>query len=105
MGLNEFAGYVAVTGSALATGWMATQAGLRPEPFNLGVVYAVMGLARSAFVVRETRHHVAHEMAKHVGGDHASLSQFEVFRRTSLADRNRVARCAHPGELAIESLR
>lgn len=88
MGLNEFAGYVAVAGSALATGWMATRYGLRPEPFYLGVVYAVVGLALSAFLVRETRHHVALEMAKHEGIDHASLNQREVFRRTSLTDRN-----------------
>ena len=33
MGLNEFAGYFAVAGSALATGWIAARFGLRPEPF------------------------------------------------------------------------
>jgi MFS family permease len=88
MGLNEFAGYVAVAGSALATGWMATRYGLRPEPFYLGVAYAVVGLGLSAFVVRETRHHVAHEMAQHAANVHAPLSQREIFRRTSLTDRN-----------------
>lgn len=30
MGLNEFSGYFAVAGSALATGWMAARYGLRP---------------------------------------------------------------------------
>lgn len=35
MGLNEFAGYVAVAGSALATGWLAAHVGLRPQPFTL----------------------------------------------------------------------
>jgi MFS family permease len=88
MGLNEFAGYVAVAGSALATGWIATKYGLRPEPFYLGVVYAMVGLALSAFVVRETRHHVAHEVALHARIDDPALSQREVFRRTSLTDRN-----------------
>jgi MFS family permease len=87
MGLNEFAGYVAVAGSAFATGWLATRYGLRPEPFYLGVVYAAVGLALSAFVVRETRQHVAHEVATQVP-DHAPPSQREVFRRTSLTDRN-----------------
>ena len=38
MGLNEFAGYFAVAGSALATGWIAAHFGLRPQLFNLGVV-------------------------------------------------------------------
>jgi len=36
MGLNEFAGYFAVAGSALATGWLAATYGLRPQPFYLG---------------------------------------------------------------------
>ena len=31
MGLNEFAGYVAVAGSALATAWIAATYGLRPS--------------------------------------------------------------------------
>ena len=38
MGLNEFAGYIAVAGAALATGWVAAHEGLRPEPFYLGVL-------------------------------------------------------------------
>ena len=36
MGLNEFAGYVAVALSALATGYIAQAYGLRPEPFSWG---------------------------------------------------------------------
>src|SRR5689334_19120506 len=32
MGLNEFAGYFAVAGSALATGFLAARYGLRPQP-------------------------------------------------------------------------
>src|SRR5688572_1942015 len=83
MGLNEFAGYVALAGSALATGWIATEYGLRPEPFYLGIVYAVIGLALSAFVVRETRHHVAHEAALHARIDSSALSPREIFRRTT----------------------
>ena len=31
MGLNEFSGYIALAGSALATGWIAARYGLRPE--------------------------------------------------------------------------
>ena len=40
MGVNEFAGYVAVAASALATGWIAARYGLRPQPFYLGVGFA-----------------------------------------------------------------
>jgi MFS family permease len=63
MGLNEFAGYVAVAGSALATGWIAAHYGVRPHPFYLGVGFVLVGLALSALLVRETRHHVSHESA------------------------------------------
>jgi MFS family permease len=63
MGLNEFAGYVAVAASALATGWIAARHGIRPQPFYLGVVFVAVGLALSAVLVRETRHHVSHESA------------------------------------------
>jgi MFS family permease len=85
MGLNEFAGYVAVACSALATGWIAARYGLRPEPFYLGVVYAAAGLALSALVVRETRQHVAHE-ARSTPAATEPLTQREIFRRTSLTD-------------------
>lgn len=89
MGLNEFSGYFAVAGSALATGWMAARYGLRPEPFYLGVVYVAAGLLLSLFAVRETRHHVAHEVrVHHAGGNAENLTQGEIFRRTSLTDRN-----------------
>ena len=89
MGLNEFAGYLAMAVSALATSWVAAEYGVRPEPFYLGVVYVVVGLGLSVFLVRETRHHVTHESAL-VGGDPASgiLSSREVFWRTTFFDRN-----------------
>src|SRR5437867_8914510 len=40
MGLNEFAGYGAVALTAYATGYLAVRHGLRPLPFQLGVVFA-----------------------------------------------------------------
>ncbi|GAB3469093.1 MFS transporter [Azotobacter salinestris] len=89
MGLNEFSGYFAVAGSALATGWLAARYGLRPEPFYLGVAYVALGLMLSAMVVRETRHYVAHEVRTHHAVDEGALpSQGEIFRRASLTDRN-----------------
>src|SRR5947207_9107423 len=54
MGLNEAAGYGAVAATALATGFIAAHAGLRPEPFFLGVAYAGLGLGLSVIFVRET---------------------------------------------------
>src|SRR5215510_14024270 len=47
VGLNEFAGYLAVGLTALATGYLASVYGLRPAPFYLGIVYAVLGLLLS----------------------------------------------------------
>ncbi len=87
MGLNEFAGYFAVAGSALATGWIAARYGLRPEPFYLGFGFVGLGLGLSLFAVRETRHHVAYE-ARQVGAPAATLSPREVFWRTTWRDRN-----------------
>ncbi len=61
MGLNEFAGYLAVALSALATGYIAQAYGLRPEPFYLGIACAAAGLGLTVFFVRETAHHAALE--------------------------------------------
>jgi MFS family permease len=87
VGLNEFAGYLAVGLTALATGHLAARYGLRPVPITLGVVYAVAGLALSVLVVRDTRGHVALE----AGGAEAATPAIgfrEVFALTSFRDRN-----------------
>ena len=57
MGLNEAAGYVAVSLAALASGYLASSYGLRPAPFYLGVVFALAGLLLSIFFVEESRGH------------------------------------------------
>jgi MFS family permease len=92
MGLNEFAGYFAVAGSALATGYIAAAWGLRPQPFYLGIAFAVIGLLLSAVLVRETRHHVAREAEDHVPtstqSQDAAPSQAEVFALTTWKHRD-----------------
>lgn len=55
MGLNEAAGYLAVSLTSLAAGLLAAQYGLRPAPFLLGVAYAILALVLVTFFVRETR--------------------------------------------------
>ncbi len=85
MGLNEFAGYLAVALLALAAAQVAARWGLRP-PFYLGLGIAALGLLLSA-VVRETSGHAAAEASAHAASDRA-LSAGEVFRRTSFIDRN-----------------
>ena len=61
MGLNEFAGYVAVAVVAFLTGFIAAEFGLRPWPFVLGVVLVFLGLAMSVFLVKDTAPFVAYE--------------------------------------------
>lgn len=89
MGLNEFAGYFAVAGAALATGWIAARYGLRPEPFYLGVGFVAVGLGLSVLLVRETGQHAAAE-SKIVGAlpPGGVPTQRAVFWRTTLLDRN-----------------
>jgi MFS family permease len=89
MGLNEFAGYFAVAGSALATGMIASSFGLRPQPFYLGVGFVAFGLSLSALLVRETKHHVHHEAKWDGDLPSASIpSHRQVFALTSLLDKN-----------------
>lgn len=61
MGLNEFAGYVAASLAALASGYIASIYGLRPAPFYLGVAFAIAGLLISATLVRDTTEHAREE--------------------------------------------
>jgi MFS family permease len=68
MGLNEFAGYLAVALSALASGYVAGRFGLRPEPFYLGIAFVALGLIISLVFVRDTTAHVLYERAAHAGG-------------------------------------
>jgi MFS family permease len=85
-GINEAAGYGAVAVTALLTGWIAAQAGLRPGPFLLGLAYAVLGLGASVLLVRETRGHVEHEQALVQRSDAPRWR--EVFWRTTVGDRS-----------------
>jgi MFS family permease len=88
MGLNEFAGYLAVAVSALGTAWIAEHYGLRPQPFYLGLVFVAAGLGLSMCFVRETEGHVAQEALQHSAAAPAQLTQREIFWLTSLRDRS-----------------
>jgi MFS family permease len=63
MGLNEAAGYGAVSLSAIAAGYLAATYALRPQPFLLGIGFALAGLLLSLFFVRESHGHARHEAA------------------------------------------
>ncbi|QSE87759.1 MFS transporter (plasmid) [Rhodococcus pseudokoreensis] len=91
MGFNEAAGYGAVAVTAVLAGYLASRYGLRPAPFLLGLSYAVIGLALSAFFIRETRNFAHLEAAQHTTtspgttGD-ADLTNRQIFTRTSLTE-------------------
>lgn len=64
MGLNEFAGYVAVALAAFASGLVASRWGLREGPSYLGVAVALGGLLISFFLVRDTTPHARLEESR-----------------------------------------
>lgn len=83
MGLNESAGYLAVGGVAFLTGWIASNYGLTPYPFYVGIVLSVMGLLFSVLFIKDTKHHVARESKQ------SSKAQLKrVFWETTWANKN-----------------
>jgi MFS family permease len=83
MGLNESAGYLAVGGVAFLSGWIASEYGLRPYPFYLGVGFSILGLLGSWVLVKDTIHHVAKETAT------SSIKKLNnIFWETTWKDRN-----------------
>jgi len=99
LGLNEFAGYIAVGFTAWITGYIASVYALRPQPFYLGIGVAFAGLLLSWFFAKETRHYATLEAKLHhpsapafaSGRDPASArhgSLRETFALASWKDRN-----------------
>jgi MFS family permease len=88
MGLNEASGYLAVAAAALASGFLASRYGLRPEPFYLGIVFAVAGLLLSLVFVQESHGHARHEATlRDDAVTRAAPSFREIFALTSWRDR------------------
>ena len=84
MGLNEFAGYLAVGVVAFLTGWIASEFGLRPYPFYLGIGMAVIGLIMSIALVIDTEPWVNLESK----GVKTKKREGSLFWKASFADRN-----------------
>lgn len=82
MGLNEFSGYLAVGIVAFLSGYVASQFGITPYPFYIGMVISWTGLLLSIIWVKDTRHHVAKESLDSEQGD---LNH--IFWDTTLRDR------------------
>lgn len=84
MGLNEFSGYVAVAVVAFLTGWIASEYGLRPYPFYMGIGLAVIGILMSIFLVRDTAPFVEYESSSSV----KKRREKNLFWEVSVADRD-----------------
>ena len=83
MGLNEFAGYLAVALVSFLTGWVASEFGLRPYPFYIGLALVLFGLIGSIFLVQDTSAHVSREIA-----DNSRARLQNVFQAVTWRDRN-----------------
>jgi len=95
LGLNEFAGYIAVGFTAWITGYIASVYALRPQPFYLGIGVAFAGLLLSLFFAKETRQYATLEAKLHhpPAADTANdppqpRSMREIFALASWKDRN-----------------
>lgn len=83
MGLNEFAGYIAVAVVAFLTGWVAGNYGIRPYPFYIGIILVVAGLLSSLFFLKDTKHHVEQEAKEN------NIPKLkDIFWDTTLFNRN-----------------
>ncbi|MDA1029200.1 MAG: MFS transporter [Bacteroidetes bacterium] len=81
MGLNESAGYVAVSIAALASGYIAAAYSIRPYPFILGLVFAVLGLILTLLFVRETKAFASLE-AQELGESEVSMKDGRSFQNS-----------------------
>lgn len=92
MGLNEAAGYGAVGITALVTGYIASNYGLRPQPFYLGIAYTIIGLLVSIFIIKDTKEHAVLEAslidAETGEAKVEQKSLWWVFKQTSYKDKN-----------------
>ena len=99
LGINEFAGYLAVGFTAWFTGYLAAEYALRPQPFYLGIAAAIAGLLLSALGVQETIDHARLESKLHdsrvvaagamsQARNASAFSLREIFALASWKDRN-----------------
>lgn len=93
LGLNEFAGYASVAAIGFLTGYLASTFGLKPYPFYLGIIFAILGLAISWIIVKDTRSFTALEIKEEASESPEketnvnNLSFKEVFLQTSWKNR------------------
>ncbi len=85
MGLNEFAGYLAVGVAAYLTGYIATVYGVTPYPFYLGIFIAVTGLAITVFFVKDTTTYLVSEQKDSLAAMMGNVFAETTFRNKALS--------------------
>ncbi len=83
MGLNEFAGYFAVGIIAFLTGYIASNFGVVPYPFYLGIVISIAGLLTTFFWIKDTQSFVRIESENNTND-----ILDNVFLETTLKNKN-----------------
>ncbi|PKQ67211.1 MFS transporter [Raineya orbicola] len=83
MGFNEFAGYFSVGAMAWISTWIASEYGIKPYPFYLGIAIATIGLLLSAIWVKDTTPFVKIEAQQSTFSHHQN-----IFWATTLKDKN-----------------
>jgi MFS family permease len=96
MGLNEFAGYVALALAAWACAVVADAHGFRTALFVLGLTFAISGLILSLLFVRDTTMFAQSEARGTTGAMLPAPSFGRVFINTSVTDRN-LSACSQAG--------
>ncbi len=106
LGFNEFSGYFSVAIVGIITGYLASVYGLKPYPFYLGIIFAVLGLLISWLIVKDTKKFTILEIKNHerdnpeqrdieTGSNEntsdGSLSFVKVFFETSWKNRSLLA--------------
>jgi MFS family permease len=86
LGLNEAAGYLGVAAAAFATGVLAATYAPRTVVWVGAAVVVVVGLVVSAFLVRDTGAHVAHEQRSRGTDTGPGLNLRAAFVRASIDD-------------------
>jgi MFS family permease len=86
LGLNEAAGYLGVAAAAFASGALAATYAPRTVVWVGAALISIAGLLISAFAVRDTRAHVAHEQRAHETEPSRLSGRSGTFLRASVRD-------------------
>jgi MFS family permease len=85
MGLNEFAGYLAVGIVAFVSSYLAGNFGITPFPYYLGIGISITGLVLSIFLVKDTQEFVKQENLQNVAQPLKSIFLETSFKNKTLS--------------------